>query len=231
MSNVGLRGWCCPALRGWHVRSIPITFAGWWSPCSLGYSGREVVGWRWSQARKYARSFWGSLYGRWPTCSRHTPWSSSIPIRTVGWKAHCSGTVLVWSWCCTGMTSKHCSSFWRRFWSCWGDSWCRCPLHYHVWQCCRGSWNSSVVGRSSPFILTGAGCCTFNIMTSVFYWLIFRPTCCAKVLRREVLSCMCWCVCETTARSSAESRSSSVEMRVHLMPRGWSSVVRCITSR
>ena len=30
----------------------------------------------------------------------------SIPSLTVGWKAHSSGIVLVWSWCCTGMTSK-----------------------------------------------------------------------------------------------------------------------------
>ena len=32
-----------------------------------------------------------------------------------------------------------CSSFWRRFWPCWGDSWCCCPLHHHVWQCCQGT--------------------------------------------------------------------------------------------
>lgn len=89
--------------------------------------------------------------------------------------------------------------------------------------------NSSVVGRSSPFTLTGAGFCTFSIMTSVFFWQIFRRTCCSKVLRRNVFSCMCWWVCETSARSSAKSRSYSVEMRDHLMPRDWSSVVRRIT--
>ena len=32
--------------------------------------------------------------------------SSSIPSLKVGWKAHSSGIVLVWSWCCTGMTFK-----------------------------------------------------------------------------------------------------------------------------
>ena len=49
------------------------------------------------------------------------------------------------------------------------------------------------------------------------------------MLRRDVFSCMCWWVCETSARSSAKSRSSSVDRRVHLMPRGWFSVVRRIT--
>ena len=51
--------------------------------------------------------------------------------------------------------------------------------------------NSSIVGRCSLFPLTGAGCCTFSIMTSAFFWLIFRPICCAKVLTRDVFSCMC----------------------------------------
>ena len=82
---------------------------------------------------------------------------------------------------------------------------------------------------SSPFTLTGAGCCTFSVMTSVFLWLIFRLTYWEKVLRRDVFSCMCWWVCETSARSSAKSRSSSVDKRVHLMPRAWFSVVRRIT--
>ena len=47
-----------------------------------------------------------------------TPSSSRISSRTVEWKVHSSGTVLVWSWCCTGMTSKRCSSFYMRFWPC-----------------------------------------------------------------------------------------------------------------
>ena len=37
----------------------------------------------------------------------------------------------------------------------------------------------------------GAGCCTFGIMTSVSFWLTFKPTCPAKVLRRDAFSYMC----------------------------------------
>ena len=85
--------------------------------------------------------------------------------------------------------------------------------------------NSSVVGRSSPFTVTGDGSDTFSIITSVFFWLIFKPTCCAKVFRRDVFSCMCWWVCDMSARSSAKSKSSSCVKRIHLMPRAWSAVV------
>ena len=89
--------------------------------------------------------------------------------------------------------------------------------------------NSSVVGRSSPFTVTGDGFDTFSIITSVFFWLIFKPTCCAKVFRRDVFSCMCWWVCDISARSAAKSKSSSCVKRVHLMPRAWSAVVCLIT--
>ena len=58
-----------------------------------------------------------------------------------------SGIALVWSWCCTGMTSKRCSSFWGRFWLGWGDSWCCCPLHHHVWQCYQGRWTPQFLER------------------------------------------------------------------------------------
>ena len=89
--------------------------------------------------------------------------------------------------------------------------------------------NSSVVVRSSPFTVTGSGFDTFSIITSVFFWLIFKPSCCAKVLRRDVFSCMCWWMCDMSAKSSAKSRSSSCVKRVHLMPRAWSAVVCLIT--
>lgn len=36
-------------------------------------------------------------------------------------------------------------------------------------------------------------------------------------------------VCETSARLSVKSRSSSIVVKIHLMPCGWSSLVRCIT--
>ena len=48
---------------------------------------------------------------------------------------------------------------------------------------------------------------TFSIITSVFFWLIFRRTCHANMLRWVVFSCMCWWLCETSTRSSAKSRS------------------------
>ena len=59
-----------------------------------------------------------------------------------------------------------------------------------------------------------------RIITSFFSMLIFRPTCCASVLRRVVFSCMCWRVRKTIATSSAKSRSSRVEKMVPLKPRG-----------
>ena len=37
----------------------------------------------------------------------------------------------------------------------------------------------------------GAGCCTFSIMTSVSFWLIFKLTCPAKALRQDAFSYMC----------------------------------------
>ena len=60
--------------------------------------------------------------------------SSSILRHRVGWKVLSYGTVLVWSWCCTRMTSTHCLAFWRHSWPCWGDSWCHCLLCRHAWR-------------------------------------------------------------------------------------------------
>ena len=70
-----------------------------------------------------------------------------------------------------------------------------------------------------------------RIMTSVLVKLMFRSSWCAYLLKRPVFSqsCMWLWVLESRARSSAKSRSSKVEKGVHLMPLGWSSVVRRIT--
>ena len=86
-----------------------------------------------------------------------------------------------------------------------------------------------VVGRSSPLTLIGEGFGTFSIVASVLFWLIFRLTCCANTLRRMVFSCMCWWVCESCANSSAKSRFSRVEKKVHLKPCGQYDVCCRIT--
>ena len=69
----------------------------------------------------------------------------------------------------------------------------------------------------------------FRVMTSVFLLLIWGPTCWPNLLRRRVFSRVCWCVWDSSARSSAKSRSSSVSNSVHLIPLRWSSVVCRIT--
>ena len=48
------------------------------------------------------------------------------------------------------------------------------------------------------------------------------------LLRQHVFSGMCWCVRDSSAGLLAKSRSSSVSKSVHLIPLGWSSVVRHI---
>ena len=53
---------------------------------------------------------------------------------------------------------------------------------------------------------------------AVWGWLIFRPICCANMRRRVVFSSM-------RVMSSAKSRSSRVENRVHPIPRGWCDAV------
>ena len=57
----------------------------------------------------------------------------------------------------------------------------------------------------------------FKVITFVFFRLMFSPICCANLLTQDVFSCIC-SVWETSAKSSAKSRSSSVVNSVHLMP-------------
>ena len=49
--------------------------------------------------------------------------------------------------------------------------------------------NVSVFGRSFPSSSIGVGLVMFNVITSIFVWLIFSPTWLAKLLRRLVFSC------------------------------------------
>ena len=59
-------------------------------------------------------------------------------------------------------------------------------------------------------------------ISSVLWWLMFKPISVAYVLRRFVLSCICWCVWDRRARSSVKSRSSNFDVILHLMPLGLS---------
>ena len=59
----------------------------------------------------------------------------------------------------------------------------------------------------------GLGHPWFQVITSVFFRLMFSPICCTFVF-----SCICWWVWETSAGSFAKSRFSSVVNSVHLMP-------------
>jgi hypothetical protein len=49
--------------------------------------------------------------------------------------------------------------------------------------------NVSVFGRSFLSSSIGVGLVMFNVITSVFVWLIFSPTWLAKLQRRLVFSC------------------------------------------
>ena len=140
VSSEGLCGRCCLALFSSHVWSISNAFAWWWCPCCLDDSRQEDVVWRWSRARIFAGFFYGTWCGRWTVCWGRFQSSASIQSRTVGWKVHSSGTVLAWSWYCTGMTSICCLAFWRRSWPGWGNFWCGCLLHCHAWQWYQGRW-------------------------------------------------------------------------------------------
>ena len=63
-----------------------------------------------------------------------------------------------------------------------------------------------------------------NDITCVLEALMFKPVCFAKVSSLSVFSCGCCSFKERAARSSAKSRSSCWEKRVHQMPLGLSAV-------
>ena len=86
--------------------------------------------------------------------------------------------------------------------------------------------NLSVYGMPCPPTLISVGEGTLTHMASVFFKLIVKPTWLLNMLSRSVFSWMCWQVWDNKAKSSAKSRSSSVEKGVHLMPLRWSSTVR-----
>ena len=82
-----------------QVDSSKLTHS-WGLEMVSGQNIRKIFQWSWC--------------GSWTVCSGRFQSSSSILSRTLGWKVRSSGTVLSWSWCCTGMTSTRCLAFQMR---------------------------------------------------------------------------------------------------------------------
>ena len=68
-----------------------------------------------------------------------------------------------------------------------------------------------------PLTLIPVGKGTFTHMASVFFKLIVKPTWLLNLLIQSVFSWMCCQVWDNRAKSSAKSRSSSVEKGGHLL--------------
>ena len=85
-------------------------------------------------------------------------------------------------------------AFWRRRWTCWGDSWCRCSAIIHSSTTEVGEFFGCWTGWSSPFTLIGEGFKTLLLLSIIT---------CADMLRRVVFSCMYWWLCVTSTRSPA----------------------------
>ena len=77
--------------------------------------------------------------------------------------------------------------------------------------------NLSVYGLPCPLTLIPVGKGTFTHMASVFFKLIVKPTWLLNLLIQSVFSWMCCQVWDNRAKSSAKSRSSSVEKGGHLL--------------
>lgn len=113
------------------------------------------------------------------------------------------------------MTSRHCLAFWRHSWPCWGDFWCCCLLRRHAWQCYWGRWILQLLEDLLRLLWQARGLeHSASSLLSSSGWSSGLLVVQTIMLRRVVLSCMCWWVCETSARSLAKSRSSRVEKRV-----------------
>ena len=77
--------------------------------------------------------------------------------------------------------------------------------------------NLSVYGIPCPLTLISVGKGTLTYMVSVFFKLIVKPTWLLNMLSQSVFSWMCCQVWDNRAKSSAKSRSWSVEKGVHLL--------------
>lgn len=67
----------------------------------------------------------------------------------------------------------------------------------------------------SPSTVTGVLAVVLIFISSVFFLLILSPVPADMVSRQVVLSCICQWLCDRSARSSAELRSSSCVQGVH----------------
>ena len=67
----------------------------------------------------------------------------------------------------------------------------------------------------SPLTVTGVLAVVLIFISSVFFLLILSPVPADMVSRQVVLSCICQWLCDRSARSSAELRSSSCVQGVH----------------
>lgn len=149
-------------------------------------------------------SFPSFIFYWWPLCLVCAIWVDVLFL-IARWTGHNSGIISSWCLYCTWLSSKCYLAFVRCFWPCWVNSWCQwCQLLHHVWLFCLGRWSLQL--WAGLFHLLGFGMC--RISKSIFIWLIFRRTCCAKFLRKEVVSCICWCVCKSKAMLSVKSTSS-----------------------
>ena len=70
----------------------------------------------------------------------------------------------------------------------------------------------------SPTTVIGVVTEVLIFITSVLPLFIFKPVFSDTTLRRSVLFCICFLLCERSARSSAKSRSSSCVRSVHCIP-------------
>ena len=82
-----------------------------------------------------------------------------------------------------------------------------------------------VHSSSSPMIVIRDAVGALTNITLLFFWLMCRPVCIAKLLSRLDFFWRWLWVVDMTARSLTKSRSSKHENRVHWIPRGRSDVV------
>ena len=77
---------------------------------------------------------------------------------------------------------------------------------------------SSISSISSPFSMMAASVLLFILKCFVFLVLIFSPISLAFLVMSSILACIYRCRCESSAISSAKSKSSRTLVRVHRIP-------------
>ena len=89
--------------------------------------------------------------------------------------------------------------------------------------------STSATATLSPSTVMFPGWLILMHMIVIFGTLKESPTSSENLLSRFVFSCMCAYFTASTARSSAKSRSSRNDVRVHWIPQGASDVVWLMT--